>query len=130
MGGQSIGRHRQFKYIETMNEKAAVTVLTALAHEARLRIFRSLMGAGPAGLTPSALAAMLDLAGSTLSFHLKELAHADLVTVGRDGRQLFYRPSLTHMNNLLAYLVDHCCQGGSCALQRPVARPRHRSAQA
>jgi ArsR family transcriptional regulator len=98
-----------------MNEKTAVHVLTALAHEARLRIFRTLVGAGPEGLTPSVLAAMLDLAASTLSFHLKELAHADLVTVEREGRQLFYRPNLTHMNDLLGYLTDHCCQGQSCA---------------
>jgi DNA-binding transcriptional ArsR family regulator len=98
-----------------MIEKTAVHALTALAHEARLRIFRTLVGAGPEGLTPSALATMLDLAASTLSFHLKELANADLVTVEREGRQLFYRPNLSHMNDLVGYLVDHCCQGQSCA---------------
>lgn len=98
-----------------MNEKNAVTALTALAHAARLRIFRALVGAGPEGLTPSVLAPMLDLAASTLSFHLKELANADLVSVEREGRQLFYRPNLTHMNALVGYLVDHCCQGQSCA---------------
>jgi ArsR family transcriptional regulator len=98
-----------------MNEKAAVHVLTALAHEARLRIFRALVGAGPEGLTPSVLAALLDLPASTLSFHLKELTHADLVSVEREGRQLFYRPNLAHMNDLLGYLTDHCCQGQTCA---------------
>jgi DNA-binding transcriptional ArsR family regulator len=98
-----------------MKEKAAVHALTALAHEARLRIFRALVGAGPEGLTPSVLAAMLDIAASTLSFHLKELSNADLVSVERDGRQLFYRPNLNHMNDLLAYLVDHCCHAQSCA---------------
>lgn len=98
-----------------MNEKAAVAALTALAHEARLRIFRALIGAGPDGLTPSSLAAMLGLTGSNLSFHLKELAHAGLVAVERDGRQLFYRPQLQHMNSLLGYLVDHCCQGQACS---------------
>src|SRR5574343_609823 len=76
-----------------MNEKAAVTALAALAQEARLRVFRALVGAGPQGMTPSALSAMLDIPGSTLSFHLKELVHADLVTVERDGRNLHYRPS-------------------------------------
>ena len=98
-----------------MKEKAAVHALTALAHEARLRIFRALVGAGPEGLTPSVLAAMLDIAASTLSFHLKELSNADLVSVERDGRQLFYRPNLNHMNDLLGYLVDHCCQAQSCS---------------
>lgn len=98
-----------------MNEKTAVVALAALAQEARLRIFRALIGAGPEGLTPSTLSAMLGLTGSNLSFHLKELAHSDLVTVERDGRQLFYRPNLDHMNGLVGYLVDHCCHGQDCS---------------
>ena len=98
-----------------MDEKAAVAALAALAQEARLRVFRALVGAGPEGLTPGALGAMLDIAGSTLSFHLKELVHAGLVTVDRDGRNLHYRPALAQMNDLLAYLTDHCCMGQTCA---------------
>jgi ArsR family transcriptional regulator, arsenate/arsenite/antimonite-responsive transcriptional repressor len=98
-----------------MNEKTAVAALAALAQEARLRVFRALVGAGPAGMTPSALAAMLDIPGSTLSFHLKELAHAGLVNVEREGRNLHYRPALVQMNDLLAYLTDHCCMGQPCA---------------
>lgn len=97
-----------------MNEQAAVAALAALAQEARLRVFRALVGAGPEGMTPSALAAMLDIPGSTLSFHLKELVHADLVTVERDGRNLHYRPALAQMNDLLAYLTAHCCMGQPC----------------
>ncbi|WP_374678410.1 ArsR/SmtB family transcription factor [Piscinibacter sp.] len=98
-----------------MNEKAAVTALAALAQDARLRVFRALVGAGPAGMTPSALSAMLDIPGSTLSFHLKELVHADLVSVEREGRNLHYRPALVRMNELLAYLTDHCCMDQSCS---------------
>lgn len=98
-----------------MNEKTAVTALAALAQEARLRVFRALVGAGPEGMTPSALSAMLDIPGSTLSFHLKELVHADLVTVERESRNLHYRPALAQMNALLSYLTDHCCMGKSCA---------------
>ena len=98
-----------------MNEKAAVAALAALAQEARLRVFRALVGAGPEGMTPSALAAMLDIPGSTLSFHLKELVHADLVSVEREGRNLHYRPALGRMNELLGYLTDHCCMGKTCA---------------
>ncbi len=98
-----------------MNEKTAVTALAALAQEARLRVFRALVGAGPEGMTPSALSAMLDIPGSTLSFHLKELVHADLVTVERESRNLHYRPALDQMNALLSYLTDHCCMGQPCA---------------
>lgn len=105
-----------------MNEKAAVAALAALAQEARLRVFRALVGAGPEGLTPGALSAMLDVPASTLSFHLKELVHAGLVSVERNGRNLFYRPALARMNGLLAYLTAHCCQGRACPA--PAARRR------
>ena len=98
-----------------MNEKAAVAALAALAQEARLRVFRALVGAGPDGMTPSALSAMLDIPASTLSFHLKELAHADMVSVEREGRNLHYRPALGRMNDLLAYLTAHCCMSKQCA---------------
>ena len=98
-----------------MNEKLAVTSLAALAQEARLRVFRALVGAGPGGMTPGALSAMLDIPASTLSFHLKELVHAGLVTVERESRNLFYRPALDRMNELLGFLTAHCCQVQSCA---------------
>jgi DNA-binding transcriptional ArsR family regulator len=101
-----------------MKEQDAVLSLAALAQEARLRIFRALVGAAPGGLTPSALSAMLDVPASTLSFHLKELIHADLAEVERDGRNLIYRASLKRMDALLAYLTDHCCQGAGCAPAR------------
>ena len=97
-----------------MNEAAAVAALAALAQEARLRVFRALVGAGPDGMTPSALSAMLNIPASTLSFHLKELVHADLVSAEREGRNLHYRPALERMNDLLAYLTAHCCQGQAC----------------
>lgn len=99
-----------------MKENDAVTALAALAQAARLRVFRALVGAAPDGLTPGALAAMLDIPASTLSFHLKELAHAGLVSVERDGRNLTYRPSIERMNDLLAYLTAHCCQGRACGI--------------
>jgi ArsR family transcriptional regulator len=97
-----------------MDEKAAVTSLAALAQDARLRVFRALVGAGPAGMTPGALSAMLDIPNSTLSFHLKELVHAGLVSAEREGRNLHYRPAIARMNDLLAYLTAHCCMGQPC----------------
>ncbi len=105
-----------------MEEDEAVESLAALAQAARLRIFRALVGAEPAGLTPSALAALLGVPASTLSFHLKELMHAGLASVERDGRNLIYRASVPRMNALLGYLTDHCCQGSACAPARPRRR--------
>lgn len=97
-----------------MNEKDAVGTLGALAQPLRLRVYRALVGAGPAGTTPGVLSATLGLPGSTLSFHLRELAQAGLVTQERDGRHLIYRPAFARMADLLAYLTAHCCHGAPC----------------
>ena len=97
-----------------MEESIAVASLAALAQGMRLRVFRALVGAGPQGMTPGVLAATLGVPASTLSFHLKGLMHAGLVSQQREGRNLIYRPSIVQMNDLLAYLTAHCCQGMAC----------------
>lgn len=104
-----------------MDETTAVAALAALAQGARLRIFRAIVGTGPAGMTPGDLCAMLGVPASTLSFHLKELTHAGLVTQQRDGRRLIYRPAIDRMNDLLAYLTAHCCQGADCGVAGPAS---------
>lgn len=99
-----------------MTEDQTVLALAALAHPQRLRAFRALVVAGPEGLTPSVLADHLNVARNALSFHLKELAHAGLVTVEQQGRNLIYRADFPRMNDLLGYLTEHCCQGGICGV--------------
>lgn len=89
----------------------AVAALAALAQPTRLAIFRRLVEYAPDGLTPGALAEALDLAGPTLSFHLKELVNAGLVGDQREGRNIRYRADVRAMNALLGYLTDHCCRG-------------------
>ncbi len=98
-----------------MEEADAVRSLAALAQALRLRLFRALVVAGPEGLTPGTLASQLEVAGNTLSFHLKELTHAGLVTQERQGRSLIYRASFTTMDALLAYLTENCCEGAGCS---------------
>ncbi|CAJ0787251.1 hypothetical protein LMG7141_01910 [Ralstonia condita] len=73
-----------------------------------------LVVAGPTGMTPGALAEQLDVPGATLSFHLKELMNARLVTQERDGRNLIYRAAYDHMAALLGFLTANCCQGAAC----------------
>ena len=97
-----------------MNEATVVRSLAALAQEVRLRVFRALIVAGQEGLTPGAISEQLGVAANTLSFHLKELAHAGLVSQERHGRNLVYRASYETMNELLGYLTENCCQGGAC----------------
>jgi DNA-binding transcriptional ArsR family regulator len=105
-----------------LNETQAVQALAALAQAARLRTYRTLVGAGQAGLTPGVLAAMLDLPASTLSFHLKTLQAAGLIDVERSSRHLIYRAAVPQMNALLAYLTDHCCGGEPCGMVTITAR--------
>lgn len=97
-----------------LDEAAAVKALAALAQPQRLRAFRALVVAGPDGLTPGVMAEQLGVAPSALSFHLKELAYSGLVSSQARGRNLIYRASFGHMNALLGYLTEHCCQGGAC----------------
>ena len=92
-----------------------VRALAALAQVQRLRAFRALVVAGPEGLLPGALAAQLGIAPSALSFHLKGLSHAGLVTVEQHGRNLIYRADFARMGGLLAFLTAHCCRGEPCA---------------
>lgn len=97
-----------------MQESQAIRSLSALAHQARLRVFRALVVAGPEGLTPSTLAEQLGIAPNALSFHLKELSHAELVSQERQGRNVRYRAAFPAMNDLLAYLTENCCEGATC----------------
>jgi ArsR family transcriptional regulator, arsenate/arsenite/antimonite-responsive transcriptional repressor len=109
-----------------MDEPQAVSALSALAHAQRLRVFRALVVAGPDGLVPSVLAGQLEVARNNLSFHLKELAHAGLVTVEQQGRNWIYRADFARMNGLIGYLTEHCCQGGVCEVNETsrACRPR------
>jgi ArsR family transcriptional regulator, arsenate/arsenite/antimonite-responsive transcriptional repressor len=97
----------------------AVHQLTALAHETRLAVFRSLVQAGPEGVPAGEIAAHHALAGSSLSFHLNILSNAELVTATREGRIVRYAPNFAAMNGLLAYLTENCCAGAACAPATP-----------
>lgn len=113
-----------------MEEKNVIQSLAALAQPVRLRVFRALVVAGPEGLTPGALTEQLDVPSTSLSFHLKELTHAGLVTQERDGRHLIYRAAYDHMNDLLGYLTEHCCQGQACVATTDDPQPGKPNARA
>lgn len=97
-----------------MEEKQVIKALSALAQANRLQIFRSLVVKGAEGLTPAQLAQDMEMPANTLSFHLKELMHADLISQERNGRNLIYRAQYERMNDLLSFLTHNCCQGESC----------------
>ncbi len=94
-----------------MESKAAVTALSALAQESRLSVFRLLVRHGPEGMTAGAIAEQLALPAPTLSFHLKTLAQAGLVSMAQEGRYVRYRAAMAGINALLAFLTEDCCHG-------------------
>jgi len=100
-----------------MDEQTVVKSLAALAQPLRLQVFRALVVVGDAGLTPGAMQEGLGVAPATLSFHLKELVNAGLVTQERASRNLIYRANYERMNGLLGYLTENCCQGAECAIE-------------
>lgn len=104
-----------------MEEHLVISALAALAHPVRLRVFRALVVAGPAGLTPGALQEQLVVPATTLSFHLKELSTAGLAGSERASRNLIYRAAFDRMNSLLGYLTENCCQGAECAVEQSPA---------
>lgn len=100
-----------------MTEDQVVKALAALAHPLRLKVFRALVVSGPRGLIPGVMQEGLGVPPSTLSFHLKELANAGLVTVERESRTLIYRAEYQNMNSLLGYLTENCCEGAACLVE-------------
>jgi ArsR family transcriptional regulator len=104
-----------------LDESAVLRALSALAQPVRLRAFRALVVAGPEGTTPGALAELLQLAPSALSFHLKELTASGLASVEQRGRNLVYRARFEHMVGVIGYLTEHCCQGDACAVPQVAA---------
>ena len=99
-----------------MEQVQVVRSLAALAQPVRLQVFRALVVAGQSGMTPGTMAEGLGIPANTLSFHLKELTYAGLVTQERMSRNIIYRAAFGHMNELLGYLTENCCRGAACTL--------------
>lgn len=104
-----------------METAHAVEKLAALAQETRLRIFRLLVEAGPAGMNAGAIAEAVGVPAATLSFHVAQLARAGLVEARQESRFIFYSASYGSMDDLIAYLTDNCCQGGGQCLPKTAA---------
>jgi DNA-binding transcriptional ArsR family regulator len=108
-----------------MKSPDAVAALAALAHEHRLAIYRFLVQAGPEGRAAGAIAEKLELAASSLSFHLAHLTRAGLIEQRRESRSLIYSADFATMNGLVGFLTENCCGGARCA---PAAAPKRRKA--
>jgi len=96
-----------------METKEAVIALAALAKESRLSIFRLLVQVGPEGIPVGQIGEALKVAPATLSFHLKELYHAGLISSRQESRFIYYSANFERMAALMTFLTQNCCQGMS-----------------
>ena len=110
-----------------METKHVITALAALAQHSRLAVFRLLVQAGPdGGMAASKIAETLNIPASSLSFHLKELTHADLISPRHDGRYIIYTAQFETMNALVGFLTENCCGGQPCdPICQPQSEPAH-----
>jgi DNA-binding transcriptional ArsR family regulator len=97
-----------------MDTKQTLAALSALAQESRLAVFRLLVQVGPEGMAASKIGEQLDIAPSSLSFHLKELTHAGLISSRQEGRFVIYSADIGTMNGLIGFLTENCCGGVLC----------------
>lgn len=124
-----------------MEIKGAVTALAALAQETRLSIYRLLVEAGPEGVAAGRIGETLRVPGATMSFHLKELGRAGLVSARQEKQFIYYAVDFERMAELMTFLTQNCCQGmpqkcltvvetalGSCCapVKKPQSKPKRR----
>lgn len=109
-----------------MEIKTAVAALSALAHQARLSVYRMLVQAGHDGIPAGEIARRLEVPPNTLSANLTILAHAGLIDSRREGRSVIYRAKYENMTSLLEYLLEDCC-GGSPEICASLAAVLERS---
>ena len=111
-----------------MKTPEAVKALAALAQDTRLAIYRLLVRQGPDGLPAGTIAERLDVPAATLSFHLKELAHAGMIGSRQDGRFVYYFANYGRMNDLLGFLSENCCQGDAAIAYAPMPQVKRKRA--
>ena len=103
-----------------MNKAMATKVFESLSSGIRLDVWRLLVKAGLEGRVAGELSSSLDIAPNTLSFHLKAMLHAGLLSVEQEGRFLRYSANIPLMLALIGYLTEECCAGHpeACGMMR------------
>ena len=92
-----------------METKQATIIFEALSSGVRLDLFRLLVKHAPEGLVAGEIAKHLNVTNTNLSFHLKELLYAGLLSMEKEGRFLRYRANIPAMLDTIAYLTAECC---------------------
>ncbi|WP_337267683.1 ArsR/SmtB family transcription factor [Oryzifoliimicrobium ureilyticus] len=94
-----------------MDERMALVSLAALAQETRLRIVRALVVAGPDGLAAGQIGERMGVSATNVSFHLKELERAGLISQRRLSRSIYYSACYERLGGIVSFLMEDCCAG-------------------
>lgn len=107
-----------------MEQADVLKVFQSLAAKQRLDIFCRLVQAGPKGMVAGELARDFGIPATNLSFHLRSMLAAGIVSVEPEGRFLRYRADVARMMTMLAFIAQHCAAGAACESPPPVRRRR------
>jgi len=105
-----------------MDMKDALIAFDALSQETRLRVFRLLVEYGREGTPAGTISESLNVPHNTLSFHLRYLQHAKLVSSRRDGRSIIYSAHFDFFNNLIQFMVKDCCSAEFASIRNDKKR--------
>ena len=93
-----------------LSVEIAASTFAALGSEQRLAVLRTLVRAGPEGLTIGTLGERSGVTGSTLTHHMKILAQAGLVTQTKQGRSIICAAvAYEQVRALSNFLLKECC---------------------
>ena len=110
-----------------MDQSQALLSFGALSQENRLEIVRLLVRAGLDGLPAGEIAEEVGISPSNLTFHLKELERAGLVSARRESRSMIYTAHYGALRGLVDFLMKDCCAGDpKICKPAPAVRDRRR----
>ena len=93
-----------------MERDEVLKVFQSLASSLRLDLFCRLVHSGEGGVVAGDLAREFAIPATNLSFHLRDMLVAGLVTVEAQGRFQRYRANVSQMLRVLAFIAAHCAQ--------------------
>jgi DNA-binding transcriptional ArsR family regulator len=90
--------------------EVAASTFAALGSEQRLGVLKTLVRAGPEGLSTGVLGEKSGVTGSTLTHHLKILTQAGLIKQSKQGRSIICAAVAYDQITLLSqFLLQECC---------------------
>jgi ArsR family transcriptional regulator len=88
----------------TLDADGAITVMSGLGHKQRIEIWRTLVPVGTRGLSAGSLSVQLDIAPSSLSFHLQRMSRAGILMQRNHKRSIIYSANSDIIDALCLFL--------------------------